>query len=298
MLLNNLQSKQLIHPPPWLASTTHYLCLMGSAAYGVSGDDSDCDIYGICIPPKEMIFPHLVGEIQGFGRQIKRFEQWQEHHIKDVDTKKEYDFSIYSIVKYFNLAMENNPNLLDSLFVPERCVLHCSAVGNVLRENRKIFLHRGCWHKLRGYSYSQLHKMSIKNYEAGSKRESIVKKFGWDVKFGYHVVRLLLEAEEILTTGDLHLDQNTEVLKAIRRGEWTQERVIQFFEQKEHALNKAYEESKLPYGPRENEIKKLLLECLEHHFGSLEKAYVEPDQYKNALMEIQNICTKLHIGIK
>jgi len=41
MLLNDLQSKGLIHPPPWLASTTHYLCQMGSVAYGVAGDDSD-----------------------------------------------------------------------------------------------------------------------------------------------------------------------------------------------------------------------------------------------------------------
>lgn len=295
MLLNRLQSQQLIHPPPWLPSTTHYLCLMGSVAYGVAGNDSDSDIYGFCIPAKEMIFPHLAGEIVGFGRQIKRFEQWQEHHIKDESAGKEYDFQIYNIIKFFQLCMENNSNILDALFVPERCVIHCSAVGNIVRENRKLFLHKGCWHKFRGYAYSQLHKMAIKQPEKGSKRAKSVEKFGFDVKFAYHVVRLIFEVEEILTTGDLHLDQNSEVLKAIRRGEWTEERVIKFFEQKEHALNKAYEESKLQYSPDEQKIKKLLLECLEHHFGSLEKAYVEPDKYKNALFEIQNICDKLQL---
>ncbi len=163
MLLNKLQSRNLIHPPPWLPSTTHYLCQMGSVAYGCAADDSDSDIYGWAIPPKEMVFPHLAGEIVGFGRQIKRFNQWQEHHIIDEDAGKEYDFSIYNIVKYFQLLMENNPNMADSLFVPERCVLHCSAVGNIVRENRKLFLHKGCWHKFRGYAYSQLHKMAVKN---------------------------------------------------------------------------------------------------------------------------------------
>lgn len=291
MLLNDLQSKNLIHPPPWLPSTTHYLVQMGSVAYGVAGDDSDSDIYGWAIPMKEMIFPHLAGEIFGFGKQIKRFEQWQEHHIKDESSGKEYDFSVYNIVKYFDLAMQNNPNMVDSLFVPERCVLHCSAVGNIVRENRKLFLHRGCWHKFRGYAYSQLHKMAIKNPEPGSKRAKSVELHGYDVKFAYHVVRLIFEVEEILTTGDLHLDQNSEVLKAIRRGEWSQERVEKFFEQKEHALNKAYEESKLPWGPDEDALKKLLLNCLEHHFGTLKDAYIEPDRYKNAVMKIMETCS-------
>ena len=297
MLLNKLQSQNLIHPPPWFPSTTHYLCLMGSVAYGVAGDDSDSDIYGFCIPPKEMIFPHLNGEIMGFGRQIKRFEQWQEHHIQDENAGKEYDFQIYSIVKYFQLCMENNPNMVDALFVPERCIIHCSAIGNIVRENRRLFLHRGCWHKFRGYSYSQLHKMSTKSPEVGSKREESIKKFGFDVKFAYHVVRLIYEVEQILTTQDLNLESNSEMLKAIRRGEWTEQRIIDFFEQKEKALNKAYEESTLPYSPDEQKIKKLLLECLEHHFGSLDKTYIEPDMYKNALLEIQEICNKVQIHL-
>jgi predicted nucleotidyltransferase len=54
---------------------------MGSQAYGVNTDTSDLDIYGVCIPPKEMIFPHLAGEIPGFGQQIQRFEMWQEHKV-------------------------------------------------------------------------------------------------------------------------------------------------------------------------------------------------------------------------
>lgn len=295
MLLNKLNKNGLIHPPPWLIDTTHYMCLMGSVAYGVAGDDSDSDIYGFCVPPKSMVFPHLYGEILGFGRQTKRFEQWQEHHINDIDNGKQYDFQIYNIIKFFQLCMENNPNMCDALFVPERCIIHCSSIGNIVRENRKLFLHRGCWHKFRGYAYSQLHKMSIKSPEVGSKREALVKKFGFDVKFAYHVVRLIYEVEQILTTHDLNLESNSETLKAIRRGEWTEERIIDFFSQKEKALNKAYEESTLQYSPDENKIKQILLQCLEHHFGSIDKAYKDPDKYKNALTEIFEICHKLQI---
>ena len=97
--------------PKWLPDNMLYETMIGSEAYGVSSDDSDIDIYGVVLPPKEMIFPHLAGEIPGFGNQIQRFEQWQLHHLKALE--KEWDFSVYGIVRYFQLAMENNPNIID-----------------------------------------------------------------------------------------------------------------------------------------------------------------------------------------
>ena len=36
-----------------------YEIVMGSIAYGVSNDNSDMDVYGFSIPPKEVIFPSL-----------------------------------------------------------------------------------------------------------------------------------------------------------------------------------------------------------------------------------------------
>lgn len=65
-------------------SNTVYLTLMGSQAYGTSLDKSDQDIYGITIPLKEDVFPHLRGEIPNFGRQKKRFDQWSEHKVIDT----------------------------------------------------------------------------------------------------------------------------------------------------------------------------------------------------------------------
>jgi hypothetical protein len=43
------------------------------------------------------------------------------------------------------------------------------------------------------------------------------------VKFAYHVIRLLGEAEQILLEGDIDLRRNSAQLKAIRRGDvkWT-----------------------------------------------------------------------------
>ncbi len=196
-LLKRLNKEGLINPPKFLLNNVAYLTMVGSVAYGVSDVGSDIDVYGFCIPHKNTIFPHLAGEISGFGRQIKRFEQWEQHHIKE-SSGKEYDFSIYSIIKYFQLCMDNNPNMLDSLFVPRRCIIHSTQIGELVRESRKLFLHKGAFHKFKGYAYGQLHKMRIKDPEVGSKRYDMVQEFGYDLKFAYHIVRLLDEVEQIL----------------------------------------------------------------------------------------------------
>lgn len=161
-VLDVLNDKTLCKPPRWLPENVHYMTITGSVAYAVSGDTSDMDVYGFCIPPKDLVFPHLAGEIPGFGKQVQRFEQYQEHHVKD-GPDKEYDFTIYSIVKFFQLCMENNPNMTDALFVPQRCVLQCSRIGQMVRDNRKMFLHKGSYHKFRGYAMAQLHKIDNKN---------------------------------------------------------------------------------------------------------------------------------------
>lgn len=159
MLVHDLARRNLIHPPRWLPDNTIYLTVMGSQAYGVGNDTSDHDIYGVCIPPKELVFPHLGGEIPGFGRQIQRFEVWQEHHIQNPDKQVEYDFAVYGIVKFFQLCMDNNPNMLDSLFVPRTAIIHTTPIAEMFRENRKLFLHKGAWHKFKGYAYSALNKL-------------------------------------------------------------------------------------------------------------------------------------------
>jgi predicted nucleotidyltransferase len=277
-----------INPPSWLGDNLCYETMMGSVAYGVSADTSDMDVYGICMPPKDTVFPHLAGEIFGFGTQIKRFETWQEHHVAALG--KSWDFSIFGIVKFFQLAMENNPNVIDSLFTPRRCVLSSTAIGEYIREHRVDFLHKGAWHKFKGYAYSQLNKLKTK--APTGKRVELVETFGSDVKFAYHVVRLLLEVEQILVARDIDLERDREQLKAIRRGEWTLEQLEQWAQDKEKALEALYHTSSVPYAPDEPQIKRHLVHCLEMHYGDLSAAIVAPDETLMVLRKIAELTKK------
>ncbi len=287
-LLVDLKKKKLIQPPNWLVDNTQYLVMMGSVAYGVSSDTSDKDIYGWCVPLKDSAFPHLSGEISGFGTQQKRFDQYQQHHIKDLDGKHTYDITIYNVIRYCHLCMEMNPNVVDSLFVTQNCVLHCTQIGEMLRENRKIFLNKKAFHTFKGYAYAQLAKIKNKNRESEARKE-LIEKHGYDTKFAYHLVRLLLEVEQILVEGDLDLQRHREQLKAIRNGGWAEQQVYDFFNQKESSLEELYHTSTLPYTPNEKAIKQVLLQILEAHYGSLDKCVENVDKYKVLVNKIKEL---------
>ncbi|MEO1086264.1 MAG: nucleotidyltransferase domain-containing protein [Acidobacteriota bacterium] len=285
----------LLSAPPFVPGGLQYEVVLGSVAYGVSDDRSDLDIFGFCVPPRDEVFPHLRGEIVDFDKPRKRFEQLQEHHIHDPQagsgSGRVYDFTIYNIVKFFRMCAENNPNIVDCLFVPRRCVLYTTAVGELVRERRRIFLHRGAWARFKGYAYQQMHKIRIKKPQG--KRKEMVERHGYDVKFGYHIVRLLSEVEQILTEHDLDLERNREQLKAIRRGEWSLERLEDWFANKERQLEDVAARSTLPDVADHDAIKTLLLQCLEMHYGSLDPSIVRPDELADALRSIRQVLDRV-----
>lgn len=287
MLLHTLSEDKALNMPKWMPDNTIYLTMMGSEAYAVSSGSSDIDIYGVVIPPKGDVFPHLNGYIHGFGAAPSTFSSYQQHHIKRHP--KEYDLTIYSIVKYFDLLMNCNPTVIDSLFVPRRCILHTTAISEHLRECRRIFLTQNCRAKFMGFAYSQMHKIDNKTAHDNPKRHADIQTHGYDTKYAYHLVRLVLECQQILLTGDLDIEQDREVLKSIRRGEWTLTRLKEWFESAEKRIITAQESTKIPAKPDEVAIKRLLLECLEMHYGSIDNAVsldVDIDQLKAELMQV------------
>lgn len=352
-----LEQKGLVRPPSWLSSNIHYLTIMGSHAYGVADTSikdkiPDYDVYGWAIPPKNMIFTHLTGYIPGFGPEPPNFEQFQQHHILDKDALggrgKEWDLTIYSIVKYFNLCRENNPNMMDSLFTPEECVIHCTQIGRMVRDNRRLFLSKLCWKKYRGYAHEQLKKCKnvieskeimdvwifekkhnipqetrLSDIELAKTNKSLTclahltdqeldqyhtlyqtgmststrfenrKCDGQDSKFLYHILRLFDQAEQVLLEGDMNLQRSKEVMKAVRRGEWSIDQVQTWAIEKDKHLEAAYTSSKLPEKPPIEPLYQLLKDCLEQHFGSLDNCITQVDWAQKALKQLDDVMNSI-----
>ena len=279
-----------ICPPHWLEPNLHLEVVMGSRAYGCNDHDkSDYDIRGVFTTPKVYCFPATDGLVVGFDA-IPKCEHWAEPHVKDEDGKREYDFDLHSIQHFLRLAEQNNPNQIDLLFAHESQIKHCTAVGRMLLDDRRIFLSKLCWKRFRGYASDQFHK--LKDKKAEGKRKEIIETFGYDVKFGYHCLRLLRECEMILTESDLDLYRGNEEYKAIRRGEWPLEVLEKEFYARREGIEKFYHSCKLPEMPDHHKVRDLLLRCLEHHYGSLSRVIVRPDAATIALKEIDAIMVK------
>lgn len=277
--------------PKFVEDNVIFEAVTGSYSYGIESTNSDTDVVAVVMNLKSDLFPNQAGHIYGFGPPYQAFTTFQQHKIPDSGV--EYDVALYGIAKYFTLASEGNPNIVDLLFSPQFCIRHNTLVGQYIRANRKLFLHKGFKHKFIGYAYAQLKKIDNKDKEG--KRADIISRYGFDTKYSAHLVRLCLECEQILQEGDLDLTKNSAVLKAIRSGEWTEEQVRAFFHNKEKYLEKLYQESTLPHSPNMDKIKALLVECIEMHYGSLDKVLHIEGKNDSILRQIKKLCDEAQL---
>lgn len=293
-----LTKKGLASPPSWLNDNCIYQTIMGSVAYGVSSDTSDCDIYGICVESRRFVFPFSSGEyVYGFGKPPQVFDQYIQHHIFDKDDLagkgRTYDYTIYGIVKAFNLWTSGNPNCLEMLFTSNECIIQSTQVAKMIRDNREIFLTKECYKKFMCYLHSQIHKAKIKKPEG--KRAKLVEAHSYDTKFVANGVRLAYECETILNDRNIDLRAFSDHVKAIRKGEVPLDDVMKWLDEKEKSLIRAYQDSKIPNKPDIQAITAFLLSCLEFHYGSIDKMVEKSTIAQQAITEICNVLQKYKI---
>lgn len=232
--------------------------LTGSHMYGTNTVDSDVDYIGICIPPKDFVLG------------IHKFEQYEERtnpsSSNAKNTKSDKDCTIYSFPKYIKLLADNNPNVLETVFVPENCIMYCNALGRELLENYNIFLSKRSYYKFRGYAEAQKRKLITK--ETMGLRSKIVEKYGYDTKFASHLIRLLLFGIELLETEKIILPTKyKKCLIDIKNGKWTLPFVINYATFLEECLDEAFKTTELPDKPDMEAIHKLQISLFEKHWG-------------------------------
>lgn len=117
----------------------HYI--RGSHAYGLAKPDgtSDIDTAAVYLEPMQQ----LLGLGLDFQSQV---------------ADKRNDNVAYGLNKYLNLLLDSNPNILESLFIPERCVLKTSYTMELIKSNRDKFITKRCFKSFLGYSYEQIVK--------------------------------------------------------------------------------------------------------------------------------------------
>lgn len=128
--------------------------VVGSNLYGTNTPDSDEDYSGVFIAPKR----YYLG-LDKVEEVDCSFTSKRDDGKNDTDA---VDFKLYELRKFMKLCMENNPNILEHLFVPEDKIIECNSLGDLLLIHKEIFPYKGLKQKFLGYAFSQKHKMMIK----------------------------------------------------------------------------------------------------------------------------------------
>ncbi len=127
---------------------------VGSHLYGTNTPTSDIDYSGIFLPSKALVF--------GFQRVEEVNLSIMDKDEAGKNTQNAVDRKLYELRKFVKLALENNPNLIEQLFVNEPNIVYINDAGRALLAQKHRFPHQGLVKKFKGYAFSQKHKMVIR----------------------------------------------------------------------------------------------------------------------------------------
>lgn len=114
------------------------LGLSGSYSYGTNIEGSDIDVRGITLNQKS----DLIG--------LTQFEQYVDENTDTV---------IYAFNKMIALLLSCNPNTIELLGLNPEHYLYLNDIGQLLLDNRKLFLSRRAIQSFGGYADAQLRRL-------------------------------------------------------------------------------------------------------------------------------------------
>jgi len=298
---------------------------IGSHLYGTTTPTSDKDYSGIFMPDENMVFGFEHADEVDLSLKSKR-----EDGKNDKDA---VDITLYELRKFIKLALENNPNILEQMFINHENIIFSNWYGNELLKHAHLFPYKRLKEKFLAYAGSQRHKMVIRtdNYHAlenanewledyvktvedgkkllidkrlpfisakgdnvlvgdlnfqkhfmlrkvkkmiaerlskATNRKELLTKHGYDTKFASHLVRLMLEGRELLTTGCLIFPlRERQLILDIKLGKYKMTDVLKMAEEFEKEVENDVVHSSLPNKPRYDEIQELTKNLLKKFFN-------------------------------
>jgi predicted nucleotidyltransferase len=241
-----------------------YKIRSGSHLYGTNTEESDLDYLGIFVPTRD----YVLG--------IYRCEQVvfsEKNSPGTKNTKEDIDCTLFSLLKFIELARNNNPNIIELFFANHTAVTLCTDLGGILQDSYKLFVSKQCYHRFKGYAAGQRQKMLSNNGKGRDvTRKDLVEKYGFDCKYGSHLIRLLLEGLELLTEGKLTLPLTQNVLvRDIKIGKYTMNEVMKKAEELERLVDLAYVNSPLQVSSDIDKINDLQIYLLKDFWRTNEK---------------------------
>lgn len=205
---------------PWLKERITFLSHGGSVTYGTNIPESDVDIRGLFVPPPES--------------EISILDQTEHVQQNDADA----DLHLMSLRAFLRLVIKQAPNVVEMLFVDPKFWLISGPIWTKIISARKALVSKKIFLSHLG-AVRQLAGVIAKAKEMGD-TPSLLKAQS-------HSLRLLMQLEEVLLTGEMLLLRPPEAgLLDIRIGRVSQEEIEVRITDMNDRCHKALGKSKLP----------------------------------------------------
>jgi len=226
-----------------------YICYRGSISHNLYVPPTDPD----CTDDVD-VFMVTMADVNDYVGILQFKDSRSEFISGRVDLEQ------HDIRKFLHLCNGSNPNVIQSLHVPDHHVIFVSPeFDRIILRNRRAFGSKLLYHTFTGYAMNQLRKLTEGAYKGymGEKRKALVDKFGYDTKNASHLIRLLTMAKEFFQTNGTLVVERThdrDFLLSIKRGEFTLDEVMTIAVGLSAEVTEAYTKSTLPDRPDVNII--------------------------------------------
>lgn len=116
-----------------------YEYMRGSHSYGLNTPESDVDTGGVYLAPAEQLL--------GLGLDYQ-----------DQVESETHDDVWFEMNKFMRLLLSSNPTVLESLFIPDDCILYEHPIMTEIKKHRDKFITKKCFDSFGGYAISQIRK--------------------------------------------------------------------------------------------------------------------------------------------
>lgn len=209
-----------------------FICFRGSVSHGLYEEDAldDIDLLSVYVAPIE----HYLGFSN--NKHNKGHDTWHEN----------IDVVNYELRHFTELLAGMNPNVLNTLHLPEKMVIKDNGLVGYYRVNSHVFYDmKEIYNSYKGYAHGQydrlnkekrnfaeieelekldekrcnqgltdkeqkkFDKLSEKYYSGwmGKKRKQKVLEYGYDPKWAVHCLRLLRNGIELITEREMNVDR-------------------------------------------------------------------------------------------
>lgn len=231
----------------------------GSQLYGTQVDDSgDRDELGICVESQEYVLGLGSFEQYELRTAEERAKQEGRPHKGAPSEPGDLDLKIYSLKKFLRLAIGGNPTLVLLFFATgQDALIWRTSLGEELQALAPFIVSTRAAANFGGYMVDQRERMLGHRGQLGVHRPELVEKYGYDTKYGYHVIRLGLQGIELLSTGRITLPmpaKDRELVLSIRTGKMPFPAMIELSDHLQAELARLMATKPLPPRPDERVV--------------------------------------------